>query len=91
MESGDRRGDEGETSSTRSSRCTSDACGAREVPGKDDEHEPCPCSDEPGAAEVAHEQVHRHPGEHEARQDDEVVGGDLADDLRRKVGGVVGE
>ena len=60
------------------------------MPREDDVDERRPRADEPSAAEVADEHVHRRAGEHVARKEDEVVRGDGADDLRREVGRVVG-
>jgi hypothetical protein len=52
-----------------------------DVPGKDRVDEPCPSRHEGMSAEVADEEVHRGPRERQAREDDEVVGGDLPDHL----------
>ena len=63
----------------------------REVKGKDDEHERSPRRHEPSAPEQANEQIHRQAREHEARECGQVVRGDIADEARREVGGVVRE
>ena len=62
-----------------------------EVPREDDVDHRGPGRHEATAAEVSGEHVHRGPREHVSGQEHEVERGDLADDLRRQIGRVVGQ